>query len=268
VTDIEPTPLDFHGATPLYRQIAEYLYDRILDGTLAPGISIGSEVDLQAKFGVSRVTLRQAIGILVDQGLVVRKQGKGTYVQESPLDFPLDTLEGTTQRASTLGVAAASRVTELDIIRATASIRATLELPKGANVLRVGRVDYAGSRPLAFATIHVPEAIGSRLSVDELAGEALYPLLEKSHGLVATQAFQTIEAAAASERTAALLELPVGAPVLVVKRTTRDQENVPFEHSVIEFNARAMQFSVSLRRRLGEVLPYRIEEHVLVDGSA
>ncbi|WP_164520294.1 GntR family transcriptional regulator [Specibacter cremeus] len=263
MTEADSNLLVFESATPLYRQIAERLYSEIASGRLAPGAALGSEADLQEQFGVSRVTLRQAVGLLVEQGLVVRKQGKGTFVEASPLKFPLDTLEGTTQLATTLGRPTTSQVTRMQAIKGSSVIRQLLDTKPDENLIQVCRLDFAGDQPLAFATIHLPERIGSRLTKQELEHEALYPLLERTQSEIATQADETIQAAGASKEVAERLGIPVGAPILTVARTTRNQHNVPIEYSVIDFRANALQFSISLRRRMGEFsVPYRFQEHL------
>lgn len=260
--------LNFDSATPLYRQIANVLYAEIASGVLAPGAPIASEAELQERFQVSRVTLRQAVGILVDEGLVVRQQGKGTFVEAKPLEFPLDTLQGTTQLATTLGRATNSRVLSMRTMTGTAELRRLLDVGAGEKIIRVCRVDSAPSGPLAFATIHLPAAVGQQLSRQEIASEALYPLLESKLAIVATEANQTMRAGSASGTVAENLEVTVGAPILTVTRLTRDERGRPFEYSVIQFRAEAIQFSVLLRRNKGRVdLPVRFKESLLMEGD-
>lgn len=255
-----PNLIDATSATPMYRQIAEYIYDQITSGILPPGSAVGSELVLQETFKVSRVTIRQAIGLLVRQGLVVRKQGKGTFVGHGLLDFPLDALEGTRERVASYGLPTSSKVVGFQTIKGSILVRRILALNPDELVTQIKRIDFADSKTLAFATIYLPEKLTSNLSEDALSVEALYPLLEQAADVVAYQAAQTIEAVGASTDVARRLKIPVGAPVLRVKRTTRDEENRPFEHSVVVFPAKAVQFSVSLRRRLGEVAPFSIEK--------
>jgi GntR family transcriptional regulator len=255
-------PLTFDSATPLYRQIADRLYAEIANGVLAPGAPIGSETELQERFKVSRVTLRQAVGLLVEQGLVVRRQGKGTFVEATPLEFPLDTLQGTTQLATTLGRSTNSRVVRVRSLKGSAELRRVLGMQGDGKLTQVTRLDQAGTDPLALATIHLPDWIGSRLSRQDFA-EPLYPLLEDRLGVVATEAHQTIHADRAEGAVAELLQVAEGDPVLTVTRLTRDARNEPIEHSVIHFKANVMQFSISLRRGAEKVdLPYRYHERL------
>lgn len=264
--------LDHDSAVPLYRQVSDYLAGEILSGRLAPGASIGSETELQERFAVSRITLRQAIGLLVDQNLVIRKQGKGTYVEAIPLQLPLGSLEGTTQIARHLGRATWSRVVSKRIVKGRRNAREILDVQKDQKLVEIRRVDYAGDEPLALATIDLPTEIGVSLSAAELEREPLYPLLERTQRIVAEEAYQTIQAAEASENVARHLDIPVGSPIMTVTRATRDDRGNMIEYSVIDFKASAIQFSVSLRRKSGQLTsPVRFDEHVLIEshpGSA
>jgi GntR family transcriptional regulator len=261
--------LQYDSPMPLYRQIANHLYSEIANGTLAPGAPIGSEAELQQRFNVSRVTLRQAVGLLVEQGLIVRKQGKGTFVETAPLEFPLDALQGTTQLATTLGRTTNSRVLSMRTNRGTAEVRRLLAISAGEKVTQIARLDSAGSGPLAYAIIHMPATLGQKLTRRELADEALYPLLESKLGVVASQAHQTMQAGSADGAIAESLKIPDGAPILTVTRITKDEKGHPFEHSVIRFRADAIQFSISLRRDKGRVdLPFRYHENLLLSEGA
>lgn len=254
--------IDFESGKPLYQQVAEHLYLEIAEGLLPVGTMLSSEGALQEIFGVSRVTVRHAISLLVQQGLVTRKQGKGSYVEAKPIEFSINTLEGTTELANKLGLATSSKIIQMEKIRGSKIVRRELGLPEVSDVVRLVRVDFSGPTPLAHAAIHLPESIGARLSADQLANEALYPLLESTLGIIATDAHQLIEAGLADKIMARKLEIPLHSPIVAVTRTTRDQNNVPFEFSVVHFNAKLIRFSISLRRQFGEVKPYLYREHV------
>jgi GntR family transcriptional regulator len=257
----EYEPLDFGSGNPLYRQIAEQLYINIVEGRLAAGAALEPESTLQETFGVSRVTVRHALTLLVEQGLITRKQGKGSFVQARPIEFTIDSLQGTTELATKLGLATTSKIIQMAHTRGSKLIRRELALPPEVNVVSLSRLDFSGHTPLAHASIHLPETIGAKLSREQLAEEALYPLLERTLGIVATDAHQIIEAGLADDAAAGRLGIPVNSPIVIVTRTTRDQNNVPFEFSVVEFNAKLIRFSISLRRQLGEVKPYSYGEH-------
>lgn len=263
---VEPDLIDHDAAIPLYRQVADYLSREILNGRLAPGEPLGSETELQALFSVSRITIRQAIGLLVDQKLVLRQQGKGTYVEAVPLQFPLGVLEGTMEIARHLGRATQSKVISKRVINGRKNARDILGTPDTEKIVEIRRLDLSGEEPIALATIDLPLRIGSKLSSVELEAEPLYVLLERTQSIVAEDAYQTIQAAAASENIARQLKIAVGSPIMTVTRATRDDRGDIVEYSVIDFKATAIQFSVSLRRKSGELNnPIAFDAHVLVE---
>lgn len=261
--------LDHDSPVPLYRQVADHLAGRILVGDLAPGASIGSESELQERFGVSRITLRQAIGLLVEQRLVVRKQGKGTYVEAIPLQLPLGALEGTTEMVGHLGRETWSRILSKRVVRGRQNAREILGVGKDERLVEFRRLDSAGDEPLALATIDLPYDIGVGIAPSDLAREPLYPLLEETRSIIAEEAYQTIQASQASEQVARHLHIPPGSPIMTVARATRDDGGAMIEYSVVDFKASALQFSVSLRRKSDRLTtPVRFDEHVLVEPPA
>lgn len=259
--------LAFESATPLYRQIAEHIYGQIVQGKLLPGAPLDSETDLQQAYDVSRVTLRQAIGVLVDDGVVVRKQGKGTFVENVPLQFPLGSLAGTTQLATSLGRDTKSVTVGIRVTQGNAGARRALRLSGKDRIVEILRVDFTGGQPLSYAVISLPEEIGRSVSADDVESEALYPLLERLTGLVASEAHQTLRAVEASAAIAEYLEIAAGSPVMSAVRVTQDQHGAPMEHSEIAYRADAVQFSVSLRKQRGELsAPFRFHEEI-VEGD-
>jgi GntR family transcriptional regulator len=244
-----PTALgpDRTSDTPLYLQIAQSLYQSIATGDLRPGATIGSEAELTKRFGVSRVTLRQAIGLLVDQGLVLRRHGKGTYVQAAPVDFPLEAVVGTTQVFSSQGRRWSSRVASLHLVKAPAEVARFLQIQNGDRITAIWRVDYAGDQAVAAANIRLPSHAAKGLTIEDLERKPLYPLLEERSGLYADVAHQTIRAARATAKIGALIGVEADAPILIVARVTHASDGRPFEYSEVYFRAEAVRFSISLR---------------------
>lgn len=255
---------DRTSGTPLYLQIAQRIQHDIVTGVLRPGGTIGSEAELTKLFSVSRVTLRQAISMLADQGLVVRRHGKGTYVQAAPVNYPLDDLVGTTQLLSSQGRRWSSRVTTLRHARATAESAKFLRVRPGRRVTDIWRVDYAGEQPVAAAHIRLAPHADSGLTTDELERKPLYPLLEERTGIRADVAHETIRAASAASDIAALIGVNEGDPIMIVARVTHAPDGRPFEYSEIFFRADAVRFSISMRRA-GTAEPYaiRFQQHRL-----
>ena len=255
--------LERHGPVPLYLQVARQLSGEITSGALAPGSSLGTEPELMSRFGVSRVTLRHAVDLVVAQGLATRRQGKGTYATRAPLQYPLGELQGTTQVAAAAGHPARSSVIRYHPVRGGAAPRDSLELSEQEQAWECWRVDRAAGRPIAVAIIHLPDAIGGELSARDLEQTALYPLLEQRLRINTEVAHQTMRAEGAPAEVAELLEVAVGAPVMLVVRVARDDHNRPVEHSRTYFRADAMHFSIALYRNRAPdfALPFSFERH-------
>lgn len=238
---------DRSSPTPLYLQIAQRLYHDVATGQLRPGATIGSEAELTKRFGVSRVTLRQAIALLVEHGVVTRRHGKGTYVHAAPVDYPLQDLVGTTQVFSSQGRDWRSRVVSLRRIRATEEAARLLQVPPGERITEICRVDYAGKDALAVAYMRLPMAVARDLTPDDVERKPLYPLLAEKTGITADLAHQTMRAAQATPEVAELLKLEPTAAVMVVTRVTLASDGRPLEFSEVHFRADSVRFSISLR---------------------
>ncbi|WP_213450410.1 GntR family transcriptional regulator [Rhizomonospora bruguierae] len=202
---------------PLYYQIANVLRSRIDTGEWVVGDRLPSEAQLAASFKVSVVTMRQALSLLEQQGRLSRQQGKGTFVTatEEPTDRVRITvpLELVSEAVAGLDVRALG-VTE--VVPPT-DIRTTLGLEPGEPCVQVRRVRSGTRGPITFATSYLPRWLGEGLTMADLQQSMMIDILEK-RGVHFHGAIQTIEAALAEPDTAAVLSVPVGAPILLVRR--------------------------------------------------
>lgn len=212
-----------------YRAIADELRRRVESGELAPGRLLPSEAELSAAYDASRVTVRKALESLRADGLVDARQGFGWFVVGSPVRQTLARLGTIESQLSSSGAAPGRRVLEFGFVRATRRVREVFG-PSCESVLRVRRVNLADGVPFARVTVWCPEPLGARLSRNDVEQSSFYELLDVPLG----GAVQTIGAAAASESDAAVLEIPVGSPVLRCERVTSsvDGEVVLFSEHV------------------------------------
>ncbi|EMF00779.1 GntR family transcriptional regulator [Streptomyces mobaraensis NBRC 13819 = DSM 40847] len=238
--------LDRGSPVPLYYQLAQQLEAAIEQGGLAPGSLLGNEIDLAARLGLSRPTVRQAIQSLVDKGLLVRRRGVGTQVVHSQVKRPLelsslyDDLEAAGQQPATLLL---GRATE----PATARVAAALGVPEGADVVRVERLRLAHGEPVAHLCNHLPVGLLD-LDGDVLAETGLYRLM-RSAGITLHSARQTIGARAATAEEAERLAEPAGAPLLTMERTTFDDTGRAVELGSHLYRASRYSFDFQLLAR-------------------
>ncbi|HEX9970293.1 MAG TPA: GntR family transcriptional regulator [Acidimicrobiales bacterium] len=226
-----------------YRTIAEDLRERVSVGELAPGRLLPSEAELSAAYGASRVTIRKALESLRADGLVDARQGFGWFVVGSPVRQTLGRLGTIEAQLSSSGASSDRRVLDFGFVRAPRKVREALGgLAEGATVLRVRRVNLADGVPFARITVWCPEPLGARLSRNDVEQSSFYELLDVPLG----GAVQTIAAAAASEADAAVLEIPVGSPVLRCERTTSTVDGVAVLFSEHVFPGLRTEFVVDL----------------------
>jgi GntR family transcriptional regulator len=224
------TRLQRNHPLPLYAQLRDTLRADLLAGRLRAHEQLPSERELCARFRVSRMTVRQALLDLAREGLIYSRAGKGTFAGEPKIDQQLRTLSGFSQDMRSRGSVPSSRVLEAKTERADAHIARTLKLAPGAKVIVLTRVRLSDGIPLAIETAHLPYALCPNLLRHDFARESLYAVLEREYGYRLTRAEQTIEAALARPREAALLQITLPAPVLVMERLTYTDQGVLIEH--------------------------------------
>ena len=218
--------IDRSSPVPLWFQAAGQVEAAIARGDLAPGDRLDNEVDLAARWGLSRPTVRQAIEDLVAKGLLVRKRGVGTQVVHGGLKRSLelsslyDDLAAAHRRPGT-------RVLSFGTEAADATTASALGLSVGDPVVAVRRVRTAGGDPLAVLANWLPADLVGFTAADLEAG-GLYALL-RAGGVHLRVANQRISALAADAEQARLLGLRRGAPLLSMSRTTYDDSGRPVE---------------------------------------
>ena len=231
-----------------YLAIAEDLRDRVARGEFAAGRLLPSEAELSAAYDASRVTVRQALEALRDEGLVDARQGFGWFVAADPLRQSLGRLGTIESQLAASGVAPERRILDFEFVKPPKWV--SEELGNG-KVLRVRRLNLADGEPFARVTVWCPEKLGSSLSRDEVERSPFYELLPLELG----GATQTIGAAAVSTEDAEVLEIPVGSPVLVCRRVTLSADGEPVLLSEHVFPAHRTEFVVDLPKSDRSIAP-------------
>ena len=222
-----------------YRAIADELRQRVESGELAAGALLPSESELSGAYDVSRVTVRKALDVLRDEGLVDSRQGFGWFVAADPVRQTLGRLGTIEAQLGELGVGSARRVVGFGFVAAPPRVRQVLGVD---SVLEVRRVNQADSQPFARVTVWCREDVGAGLSRAEVEATPFYELV----GVAIGSATQTIGAAAAGPEDAALLAVPVGSPVLRCERITRALDGNPVLVSEHVFPGHRTEFVVEL----------------------
>ncbi len=217
---------------PVYYQIKQILKNSIINGEYQPGGKIPSENELAEQFRVSRLTARQAILQLVQEGFLVTKRGTGTFVTEDQALISSFNLEfsGFMDELFSQVVQSRTKSVEMARITAPASIKAKLELAgDNPEVIQLKRVRFRKGRSFAYTVNYLPLELGLKISKDELLNKSLMQMMEQDFGIKFTEAFQTIEASFADQEVAEKLEVASGSPILYVERIMYEQKRKPVE---------------------------------------
>ncbi|AVZ76657.1 GntR family transcriptional regulator [Streptomyces lunaelactis] len=245
------------GAVLKRERVREFLLGLIEAGR--PGDAIPSERSLSAQLGVSRPTLRAAVDELVATGQLVREHGRGMFVAPAKITQELVADDATFAVPRAAGTWS-STVLELATIRAGARIGRKLRVSPAAELVYIARLRLVDGAPMAIEHLHIPAELVPSLTPHELEAGDLYDHLREHHQVYVDEAVQSIEPTVVNEAEAAVLDVPVLSPALLVERLTTDTAGHPVEyvHSVY----RGDRYRIVSRLALGTSVPHpRPEGH-------
>jgi len=227
------------GSIPLYMQIKELLTSRISKGDWKPGNIIPSEVQLAQELEVSQGTVRKAITELVENNILTRRQGRGTFVSRHDIHrslFHFFHIEGNE------GQKVLPESTVMHCHRKTASKQEAmkLDLEARAKVIKIERLRNIAGKPIMVETITLPEALFNDLGKggDCKLPNTLYELYEKQFGITIHSAKERLGAIAASKLDAERLNLKVGTPLLEIERVALTLNKIPVELRISRCNTK------------------------------
>ncbi|GAB6099937.1 phosphonate metabolism transcriptional regulator PhnF [Halanaerocella petrolearia] len=213
---------------PLYYQLENIIREKIEQGEYQSGDKIPSERKLSQQFDLSRMTIRKAIDNLVDEGLLHRKRGKGTFVSKEKLE-PISGLIGYIESMKMRGLECTNEVVSQDLIIPRKEISNRLEINENEKVILTERLRLADGKAIGFERSYVPYSVCSDLLEVDMSQESVYECLAEA-GYKPTKAKDEVEAILADDKLSDLLEMKDGGAVLRKKRVTFSN-NRPVEFS-------------------------------------
>lgn len=206
------------GAIPLYYQIAQILRSQIRSQEYKPSDLLPTEEELVRTFGVSRTTVRQALQMLLAEGLIHRIAGKGTFVnpESDPrrADWSVQSIEG----LISAGYAIQRKFLGSKTIRAGEALARIFRIAPGSKVAQFRKVELVDGEPFFHATIHVPMDLADRIPLERVKKDPVFTLIEEYSHLRIQEAHQWITASLASSEIARHLKVKPGDPVLLEER--------------------------------------------------
>lgn len=235
------------GRLPLYFQIETVLRERIRSGHYPPGSGFPTEDQLRREFAVSRGTVRAALDALHRDGLIGRHPGRGAFVTGEATRPRTLRLGGSIQELIAQGTETVFRITECGLVTPDATEAAELRVPDGRRVMRATGVRMSEGRRVARLVVSLPETLGVLLGLR--AGDTTPPiasLLMERLGQKIREARQVIDVVVADQALASAVDIPVGSPLLRIKRTYFSGEGNPVEFAVSCYPAEKYQYETTI----------------------
>lgn len=215
--------------TPIYEQIYQKLRSKIDKSEFVEGGAFPSERELAEKFGVSRMTVRQALNSLKQDGLIYHERGIGTFVSKRKLDVHTRNLVGFTEEMKELGLSPSSRLILARCDFANEEIAQDLELNIGDEVFHFQRLRLADDSPMAFEDAYLPKKHYPNLDKFNLEENSLYQVLEREYNVKMNSASEVLEAVNLDKEMAKILSVKPNSPALVVHRVVFSDANKAVE---------------------------------------
>ena len=221
------TALDKGLPVPLYHQLQAVLRAEIESRKWQPDEQLPNEAKLAERFGVSKITVRQALQGLADLGYIRREHGRGTFVERRKFDEGPRELTSFTEEMRRHDLVARSLILSQSIEQAEERVADALRIEPQSPVYVLKRVRLAGGEPMSVQAAHIPGVLVPELEIAEES--SLYEVLQSRYHLYAARARETYFAALAQPSQAELLQIAVGSPVFAVERVTLLPNEKPFE---------------------------------------
>jgi len=232
---------------PLYRQIADIIRDKISQGEYKVGEALPSEAQLRELFSVSRVTIRQALKLLIDNSELESVQGSGTYVKESKVNYDIYQQSSFQEKWAHLDGIAHSDVLAFEITSASLVLAEHLDISENDKVFYVKRVRYLDDNPITVEETWMPVALFPDLTY-QVMQKSKYDYIENHKKLVIDRSEQEILPILPSVEFAGLLRIDPGQPIIEKRTRSFLQGDIVFEYSCNYFTATDYKFTLIAKR--------------------
>lgn len=232
---------------PLHYQIKEIIQEMIENDELKPGDAIPTERELCEIQGVSRMTVNKAILTLVNEGVLYREQGRGTFVSKPKFMKQLSRLKGFTEEMDAQGFKTSTKVLSFEVKEATKQNKTILKLPDSESlVIEISRLRIGDNVPIALETELIPYYMFRDMTKESIDGKSLYDVFRTRYKCFPKKAIQTIEPIKVNDYEAEFLNLEYESLALLFKRTTFNENEVPIEYTKSIYRSDKYKYEVTL----------------------
>jgi GntR family transcriptional regulator len=242
------------SSMPLYAQLASYIKMQIQASVFKPGDKMIAEQDLCNILNVSRTTIRQSMNRLVDEGLLVRYRGKGSFIADQKLRRNINYMYNFTENIRDAGAVPSSIVLQKEICQASQTINEKLQLPKGTDrVFFLSRLRCADNEPLIFEKTYIPYYLCGGIEALDFSGLSLYQTLSNRYSLNLFHAVETIEAVIISGDNEKKLKCRGRMPGYKIQRISYLESGYIFEYTTSITRADKCIFRLDLYKNANSV---------------
>ncbi len=226
---------------PIYQVIEKDIKEKINKGELQKGDMIQSENELKEIYHVSRMTVRQALNNLVNEGYLYRHKGKGTFVNHLKIEKKIQGLLGFSEEMKKMNRKVSNKIISIELLPADIEVSTKLFINQGDEVYLVERVRYGDDIPVLFERLYVPKNLFKAIDENIMQG-SFYDYVEKDLQLKISYSIQTIEAKVADSKISELLEVQKQSPILYISLNTFLDNGRPFEYVKSYYRADQYRF--------------------------
>lgn len=221
--------IEQRSKVPLYHQLYRLLYDQIKNGRWRPGDGFPTETELIAQFGLSRGTVRQALDALVDDGLIHRQRGRGSFVAPPAIEQVAGQMVTFTEDMRRRGLLPSTQVLAAELVPAPEALAARLKTPPGQELARLERLRLADGEPMSLEEAFLVHRLCPGVLGHDYARESLRAVLAEEHDIYQVRGEQTVRAVPAAAEVARALGIRSGAALLFIERVSYSQRSQPVE---------------------------------------
>lgn len=232
---------------PIYYQLEQGIRNLIENKQLKSGDAIPSEREYSQLYGISRMTVRQAINNLVNDGYLERIRGKGTFVAFEKIEQPLKGLTSFSEDMRSRGLEPSTCILHFSIVDAGQKEASLLEIAEGSSIIKIERLRLADQEPMAYESLILPYDLVPGLTA-EIAQGSIYEYVESKLGLRITSAIQELQATTVRKKAAEQLNIHEGAAILSIQRKSFLENKRPFEVVQSFYRADRYKFTIEMER--------------------
>jgi GntR family transcriptional regulator len=240
--------VDKRSPIPRYYQLAELIREQVRRGVYRVGEQLPSVQELADQAGISRMTARQAVELLVRDGTLVVRHGAGTFVAESKLVSDAIHLLGFTESMAQRGITITSRVLDQSLVIPTRTVAEGLRLGPSETVVQIRRLRLVGTTPLLLETSSIPSRLCPGLETEDLANQSLYAMLAERYGIHLQRTHHTLEAVLPDTNEYQWFGHELRTPVIVQEGIAYLEDDMPAEYFHAVYRGDRFKFELESKR--------------------